>query len=150
MVRERCAGEVVQLTDNHSARKPAIGKAVIVIPSVMPSLNQQLRMHWADRMRLKDKCAEDIDNALKASGYKVTEMIRPSRRKVTIISYRKRLLDEDNNVGATKPLLDAVKDMGLIWDDSPKFCDLVTRQEKAGDVRTEIQIEVMKGEKDDK
>jgi len=135
------------LTDNHSARKPAIGKAVIVIPSVMPSLNQQLRMHHYARMRLKKKCAKDVDDALKASGYKVTEMIYPSRRMVTIISYRKRLLDEDNNVGSTKPLLDAVKDMGLIWDDSPKFCELVTRQEKAKDVRTEIRIEVIKEDK---
>ena len=84
-----------------------------------------------------------MGDALKVSGYLVTEMIRPSRRRVTIISYRKRLLDEDNNVGSTKPLLDAVKDMGLIWDDSPKFCELVTRQEKAGKVMTEIQIEVI-------
>ena len=135
------------MTDNHSARKPAIGKAVIVIPSVMPSLNQQLRMHHYARMRLKKKCVKDVDDALKASGYKVTEMIYPSRRMVTIISYRKRLLDEDNNVGSTKPLLDAVKDMGLIWDDSPKFCELVTRQEKAKDVRTEIRIEVIKEDK---
>ena len=66
---------------------------------------------------------------------------------VTIISYRKRLLDEDNNVGSTKPLLDAVKDMGLVWDDSPKFCALATRQERAKDVRTEIRIEVMKEDK---
>ena len=135
------------MTDNHFARKPAIGKAVIVIPSVMPSLNQQLRMHHYARMRLKKKCAKDVDDALKASGYKVTEMIYPSRRMVTIISYRKRLLDDDNNTGATKPLLDAVKDMGLVWDDSPKFCALVTRQEKAKDVRTEIRIEVMKEDK---
>ena len=132
---------------NHFAERPKIGKAIIVIPYAMPSLNKQLRMHWYARARVKKQCVKAVDDALKVSGYKVTEMIKPSRRRVTIISYRKRLLDEDNNVGSTKPLLDAVKDMGLIWDDSPKFCELVTRQEKAKDVRTEIRIEVMKEDK---
>ena len=131
------------MSDNHFAERPKLGKAIIVIPCAMPSLNQQLRMHHYARMRLKKECVKAVGDALKVSGYLVMEMIRPSRRKVTIISYRKRLLDEDNNVGSTKPLLDAVKDMGLIWDDSPKFCELVTRQEKAGEVKTEIQIEVI-------
>jgi len=97
------------LTDNHFADRPHLGKAIIVIPYVMPSLNKQLRMHHYARMRLKKECVKAVGDALKASGYLVTEMIRPSRRKVTIISYRKRLLDDDNNTGATKPLLDAVK-----------------------------------------
>ena len=50
------------------------------------------------------------------------------RFKLTIISYRKRLLDYDNLVGGCKQLLDACSEEKLIWDDAPKYLDLKVEQ----------------------
>ena len=47
---------------------------------------------------------------------------------LTIISYRKKLLDYDNLIGGCKQLLDACSDEKLIWDDAPKYLDLKVEQ----------------------
>ena len=54
-----------------------------------------------------------LKNILKADGDK--------RFDLSIISFRKRLLDHDNLVGGCKNLIDALWYEGFIFDDSEKY-----------------------------
>ena len=63
-------------------------------------------------------------------------------KKVKIISYRKRKCDKDNFEGGLKLLIDALKYIGLIFDDSPKWLKLEAQQQIDRNFpRTEIFIE---------
>lgn len=63
------------------------------------------------------------------------------KKKVKIISYRKRKIDPENCTGGFKPLLDALVYNGLILDDSPKYIELETEQKTdTKNPRTEIFI----------
>ena len=71
-----------------------------------------------------------------------TEKENPSLYKVSVISFRKRLIDPDNLIA--KYHIDAIRYEGLIPDDSAKHIVLEVRQEKVhtkGIERTEITIE---------
>jgi Holliday junction resolvase RusA-like endonuclease len=65
--------------------------------------------------------------------------------KLTITSYRLKELDEDNLHAGAKILIDAIKDVRLIKDDSPKWIDLELRQEIGKEKHgTGIEIEEVK------
>jgi hypothetical protein len=69
----------------------------------------------------------------------------PSKRKLVITSYRKRLLDdaaESLAGGACKHYVDGLRDAGAIWEDSQKWCERVYRQVKdaGNDERLEIEV----------
>lgn len=66
----------------------------------------------------------------------------PQRAHLRITRFGSRLLDDDNLRGGAKPLIDCLKESGLIEDDSPKWIDLEVKQElvPAGEERTEIEI----------
>lgn len=63
--------------------------------------------------------------------------------KLTIFRYGSRLLDNDNLIGGCKPLIDALKEKGLIRDDSPGWIDLHILQTKVkrGEEETIVTIE---------
>jgi len=94
-----------------------------------PSLNQLLRMHWAKRVKEQHKLIEIFTNAFWAQGNKYDPNLYLRDKKcVEITSFRKSLLDHDNFSGGLKPLLDVIKSCGLIYDDSPNWIELQTRQ----------------------
>jgi len=66
----------------------------------------------------------------------------PQRAHLCLTRFGRRLLDEDNLHGGAKPLIDCLKEAGLIHDDSPRWIDLEVKQElaPAGQERTEIEI----------
>lgn len=103
----------------------------ITVPRVPPSGNELRRQyrHWAALKRLKLAwmddvvyCSEIKDHLAlrelcgktKGVGYKIHLHIRIGRRKI---------LDQDNAEAGLKPVLDALRAVGFIWDDSPKFLD---------------------------
>ena len=51
------------------------------------------------------------------------------QRRITIHSYRTRLLDHGNLVGGAKPIPDALKHLGWIKDDSPHWVQIDYHQE---------------------
>lgn len=116
-------------------------KIKIELPGVVtPSLNKLLRMHFRNRMRLKRDyewlliAAEANEEKYKAGW--------GERRRVSVTSYRKSLLDFDNLVGSFKILIDALQSQELIFLDEPKFLDLTVSQElDPKNTRTEIVIE---------
>jgi Holliday junction resolvase RusA-like endonuclease len=67
--------------------------------------------------------------------------VGPKRRRVEIVSFRARYLDKDNLYGGAKVLVDAIRDIGMIVNDSPKWIDLKVRQRlDRANQRTEIKI----------
>ena len=91
-----------------------------------PSLNQLLGMHWAARSNLSKQY--EIAVKLLARGIpKAT-----GKRRLTIERHGKRSLDKDNAYGGCKLLVDAIKRLGFIVDDSPKHCELEVVQVKLG------------------
>ena len=65
--------------------------------------------------------------------------VRPGRYRVEVISHRKRLIDTDNL--CPKFHIDALRYAGLIPDDSPEHIELVVRQVRSKENKTEIVIE---------
>ena len=65
----------------------------------------------------------------------------PARRRVSVTSYRRRLLDPDNL--CPKYALDSLRYLGVLEDDTAKHIELLVRQEKVKtkeEERTEIEI----------
>jgi len=119
--------------------------AKIIIPIVTPSLNELINMHYHDKARLKKSYKAHIEGAVHDMGMKIERMKRPKKRTVKIYSFRKRECDRDNLIGGMKPFIDAIRELGLIWDDSPKYIDLnIFQLEDKYDPRTEVFIEEMK------
>jgi len=85
------------------------------IPMVVPSLNTLLRTHWAARKRLQKQWL--LVMKANANAQRVAGVFK----NVRIHAFRKRKLDHDNFVGGCKEvLIDNLKELGLIKDDSPK------------------------------
>ena len=116
-------------------------KATISIPVLTPSNNELLRMHEFQRPRLKINYMKEIQVAVSEMGMEIKPLRCPVRRRVEIISFRKRKCDHDNFVGGLKPLIDAIKDLRMIWDDSPEWMELEPSQESCPDPFTEITIQ---------
>jgi Holliday junction resolvase RusA-like endonuclease len=74
---------------------------------------------------------------------KVDGTHRPDKkRKVKIVVYRGKLLDKDNLYAGCKGVIDAMRDINLLRNDSPKWLDLTVSQEiDRLNPRTEIEIE---------
>tara|TARA_R110000824_G_scaffold176451_2_gene355433 strand:+ start:6351 stop:6707 length:357 start_codon:yes stop_codon:yes gene_type:complete len=99
---------------------------VLVLNNKIESRNVLDRQHWAVKRKSKGIWALFVRNQMKLC--KVEKSKEGERFKLTIISYRKRLLDKDNLYGGIKGLLDACIDEELIYDDSPKYLDLEVDQ----------------------
>ena len=117
----------------------------LTLQSIPPSMNQVMRMHWAERKRLRSQLQWELTAALADVGRKLPPPLygkAAPRRRVTITTYRPRRLDPDN--AQPKILLDAMRDIGLIRNDSPRWLELVVNQAiEKRDCRTEIKIEDM-------
>lgn len=112
----------------------------LIIPRVTPSNGQLLRMHWRTQRALNKTWAWEVFIAyMQKEPSEQGQAI--SKKEVTIISCRKKLLDKDNFMGGMKPLLDALTSNKLIVDDSPEWVDWEAFQElDIKNPRTEITI----------
>jgi len=116
--------------------------AKIVIPVIAPSINETNKKHWGHKDRLKKQFKAHIEGAIMDMGMTVTPMKRPKKRTMLIYSYRVRELDRDNLYASHKEMIDAINELGLIWDDSEKYIDLTILQWRHPEApKTEIYIE---------
>ena len=110
----------------------------IQVPEIVPSMNVLLRTHWAARRRMLKKWEwilyVEAYRLRGPTGFKFDGKVR-----VRIIRRAHRMLDTDNLVGSCKIILDAMKTVGLIPDDSPDHIALTCEQE-AGKAQTTIQV----------
>ena len=99
---------------------------ILTIPMKVESRNVLDRKHWAVKRDSKKIWGLFVRNQMRLK--KIREAEVGEKFTLTIISYRKKLLDYDNLVGGCKQLLDACSEEKLIWDDAPKYLDLKVEQ----------------------
>lgn len=101
-----------------------MGRSIIEFKtSVTPSLNKIISKRWAE-YNAKKKYLRQL------SGYELLAHKKKRKASITVIRYGSRALDHDNCMGGLKPLIDSIKELGLIVDDSPKWLDLKVEQKK--------------------
>ena len=112
----------------------------LTIPGQLPSLNETMRMYYRKRMRLKKDMKWSL---ICAYGMPLPDGKRQRLCHLVITVYQKtRRFDEDNLHGACKPVIDCLKEMGFIYQDSPKWLDLDIRQAlDHKNPRVEIELE---------
>jgi hypothetical protein len=96
------------------------------IYTIPPSLNEYERMHHFKRHSMSRVFEKEIFYTLvngMQSPQEATE-----KRRVIIDVHRQPLLDYDRLVGGCVPLMDAIKHLGLIVDDRPKWLDSEYKQ----------------------
>jgi hypothetical protein len=111
----------------------------LTIPRVPLSPNKLLGKHWSAKAKEKLTWMQELGIA----GPYCWEPPAKCKMRVTITIYNARQYDRDNAWGACKPILDAMKALGLIVDDRASYCELEVRQEKSTrkDKRTVIEVE---------
>jgi len=115
------------------------------MPRLTPSLNKLVRMHWRKRQELQQAWDWEVKAAMRKTYQEIT--FDYPKRSVRIVSYRKRISDEDNFIGGLKPLIDALVHNHLLVDDSNKFMVLEPRPSQERDLknqRTEVIITEVK------
>lgn len=114
----------------------------IRIEAVPPSANKYQRMHWAVKKKLRTRFHAELFVASLESGKfgyphaKMRVQINVHSKGATA-----RRLDPDNLWGGCKPLIDAMRDVGLIRNDSPKWLDLGVSEIRTDGPFTEILFE---------
>jgi hypothetical protein len=116
----------------------------LVIMALPPSGNVLRRKYRDHRAyaRLRGEWSRNLHySAAPAARDLIRKMCAgPSKVAVKIIIHHKRLYDTDNAYASVKPMLDSMKLLGWIFDDSLQYCELTVEQEKCNDVRTTIII----------
>lgn len=119
----------------------------------IPPANKQLRMHWAQRAKIKKALAWEIRvgiaEAMNAGEIPEAAIGKKERRTVRITLFLKRRYDKDNLHAACKGLIDAMRHTGLIWNDSPEWIDLKINQFLCGKARPQVSICVEFPEEED-
>lgn len=101
-------------------------------------------MHWGQRSKWK----RSIDTLLYAHGDRLVELEPKIDLRITrFYGYRKRAFDKDNLYGACKPLIDAVRGLKVIPDDTPAHINLYVEQEKSPTKQSFVRISAHEVEK---
>ena len=75
-------------------------------------------------------------------GYQYQAPKKRCRMALTITRHGPRFLDRDNMIGGCKSLIDAIRKVGLIVDDSPKWLDVTFLQEKCAGTNKKTTVVV--------
>jgi hypothetical protein len=112
-------------------------------PSVPPSLNKYLRMHYRTKKKLKVAWQNEF-YALDRRGFQLLTACAQAQRKMrmTITIHNARQYDRDNSFGACKVIVDATKAVGLIHDDREEFLDLCVKQEPSTRKERHTTVEI--------
>jgi hypothetical protein len=112
-------------------------------------LNPNARVHHMARYLATRRAKLHVTVALldgaEAAGWTPQPQDGP-RRRLTITLRRPRLLDEDNAVALCKAVFDTVKEMGYLYDDSPRYAELRVVQAQVR--RTASRVFLRDGERE--
>lgn len=111
----------------------------LTVAKASPSLNTINGRHWSHYRQQKKLWMQLILVAKMEAKVYGRPML--ARAKVSIERFGSKLLDGDNLVGGCKNLIDCLKALGIIVDDSPKHIDLTVSQHLSKNIRTVIHIE---------
>ena len=105
--------------------------------AVVKSVNVMMRQHWSHTSKALKRWRLFVGNEMRANHIK--KVPESSKYRLTIISYRSRLLDEDNLFASHKWVIDSLRKEKFIWDDDPKHMSLRVHQYKANKASGEKQ-----------
>lgn len=114
----------------------------LTIPIRLPSLNVTMNWHWSRRMKKKKEyfyyIRQSYNAPLPFERRKIKRIVNVAIR----VYHPFRRFDVDNLHGAVKPIIDALKESGFIYNDSPKWIkkELYQYIDRANP-RIEIEIE---------
>ena len=114
------------------------GKVKAELPFVCKSPINSGGLHWTKRRKLQERAAEYLFAAWGKSE-------PPSeRRTMTITLHRPphHAMDRDNAYASVQPVVNAVKKLGHLRDDSEEWLDLIVRQADDKKRWTEVEINV--------
>jgi hypothetical protein len=116
----------------------------IIVPMVPPSPNQLRRKyrHFMAYKRLRDGWQTAINALFGAKGFSYLRTHADARHRTSVAIHveHTRLFDPDNLVGAMKPILDSLCNLGYIVGDSGEWIDLKPTQEKSTKQQTVIVL----------
>jgi Holliday junction resolvase RusA-like endonuclease len=112
---------------------------ILTIPKASPSLNTINGQHWNHYRQQKRAWLDLIWVAKLDAGIYGMPMFE--RAKVSIERFGTRSLDVDNLTGGCKMLIDSLRQLGLIVDDSPAHIALTVTQRISKTPRTVIHVE---------
>lgn len=112
-----------------------------VIPYVPVSANEMLRMHWTRRRQEKKTWLGWFGIAARRFGR------APWKARVSIQVRRGELQDPDNAVASVKPLLDALRARGWLYDDSGVHLELEVKEEVSSVHQTTVTWNVLQMER---
>ena len=104
-----------------------------IVVDKTPSLNKLHSNRWA-MLNWKKKFIKQLRNF---------EFLCPKQKvkKILVIKrYGSRIYDQDNFIGGLKPLIDAMKEKGIVYDDTEKWLQLKAEQVKCR--RNEEKVEI--------
>lgn len=107
----------------------------IIFDIATPSLNK-FKGKWAT-LNWKKRFLSKLHN------YEFLALKKKIKKTIIIQRLGSRLLDEDNYHGGCKPMVDAIKEKGLIVDDCPKWCEIKWKKQvkcKRSEEKTIIEI----------
>ena len=109
-----------------------------------PSMNKLERMHWAVKKKLRARYGYGLMAGIRELDPKPAPGSYDPPRMVAVFTvYRNRMLDEDNAYGGLKPMIDALRDVKLIRNDSTRWFRMVVHQVRLPypeQWRTEIEL----------
>jgi len=115
----------------------------IMIPAVPPSPNELRRKyrHPHAYKKLRQQWEHDLFYGMSCARHRqelVDQAKSFQQMRVHVTVYHSRLYDSDNLAGSQKPILDALKNLGFIADDSPARLDLLTPSQIISDEKKTI------------
>lgn len=111
----------------------------LTVPKASPSLNTFNGKHWSVYREQKKLWLKMLWVAKAQAEIYGLPMIE--RANVSIERFGAKSLDEDNLAGGVKMLVDSLRSLGLIEDDSPAHIKLSVAQHLSKNIRTVIRIE---------
>ena len=114
----------------------------LTIPGRLVPHGKLLRMYWRRRTKIKNNLLEEIW-AETFDKVNHAEITKPRRCRLNIMVYQPtRRFDKDNLYASCKLIIDALRRLSLIYNDSPKWLDLNVDQDlDHKNPRIEIEIE---------
>jgi hypothetical protein len=120
---------------------------IIEVPRATPSANQ-LRRKYRNSFaykRLQETWQTEIACKIRPAHRAVIERFvvkEKPKMRVVIQLIKPRLYDHDNFVGGCKPIIDSLRKLGLIHNDSPHWLDLQVEQIQRSRMRPVTRIEI--------
>jgi hypothetical protein len=112
-----------------------------ILDVVPPSFNVYDRMHWGEKKRLREQFGRLVMFGLFEQGWRMPADAKDvPRMSVRILICRPRRFDRENLWASVKPVLDGMRDIKALRNDSEVWLDLDVKQEVSRIPRMEISI----------